>query len=197
MLKSITLSLFMLLAYTTITPSSVQAQQLTTDQKAPDFELKDLSGKVHKLSQYLGKIVVLEWTNHTCPFVVKHYEQDTMGKLSKKYVDVVWLSIDSSHYFDQAQNTEWAKQHQVKTLLDDRDGTVGKSYGARSTPHMFVIDQAGKIAYQGAIDDDAFFEKSADQKVNYVDLAIQALQKGQKPATAYIKQYGCSVKYKQ
>jgi peroxiredoxin len=196
-MKSIILWMTMIFVLPTFSLNQVQAQELATDQKAPDFELKDLSGKVHKLSQYIGKIVVLEWTNHTCPFVVKHYEQDTMGKLSKKYTDVIWLTIDSSHYFDHANISDWAQKHQVKTLLDDRDGSVGKRYGAKSTPHMYVIDPAGKIAYQGAIDDDAFFEKAVDQKVNYVDLAIQALQKGQKPAIPYVKQYGCSVKYKQ
>jgi peroxiredoxin len=172
------------------------AQKLEPQSVAPDFELKDINGQKHSLSQYKGKIVVLEWTNHTCPFVVKHYELGTMSALSAKHSDVVWLTIDSSHYFDLEKNKEWAKQSQVKTLLDDRTGDVGQKYGALSTPHMFVIDAQGKIAYQGAIDDDAYFEKNKDAKVNYVDLAVTALKAGKKVDMPYVKQYGCSVKYK-
>ena len=107
---------------------------------APDFTLKDQSGKAHTLSSYRGKTVVLEWTNPTCPFVEFHYKRDTMTKIAAANPDVIWLTIDSSYFATAAKNGAWASSEGVKTLLFDAAGDVGRLYGARTTPHMFVLD---------------------------------------------------------
>src|SRR6476620_6693617 len=131
---------------------------------APDFSLPDASGKTHSLSEYKGKYVVLEWFNPECPFVKKHYGSGNMQKLQQEYTGkgVVWLSIDSSApgaegnvTGEQAEKitTAW-KTHQTAFLLDP-DGKAGRAYGAKNTPHMFVINPEGKIVYEGAIDSKA------------------------------------------
>ncbi|HEX8281531.1 MAG TPA: redoxin domain-containing protein, partial [Chthoniobacterales bacterium] len=137
------------------------AEEVKVGAEAPNFTLKDSSGKTHSLSDYKGKFVVLEWFNEGCPFVKKHYSSGNMQKLQKEYTgkDVVWLSINSSAEGEQGHVTpesapktiaDW-KMDSTKLLLDG-DGKVGKMYGAKTTPHMFVIDKAGKLVYQGAID---------------------------------------------
>lgn len=172
---------------------------------APDFSLPDVAGTTHKLSDYRGKVVVLEWVNYHCPFVKKHYDSKNMQALQKKWTgkEVVWLAICSSApgkqgNFDPAQA---AKEGQSRgaahtAYLLDPEGQVGRSYGAKTTPHMFIIDPKGKLVYQGAIDS----IKSANQKdikkaTNYVDTGLTALLAGKplKPQTT--QPYGCSVKY--
>lgn len=165
-----------------------------TGEMAPDFTLKDQSGTEVKLSSLKGKLVVLEWTNPGCPFVVRHYKAQTMTKLAKANSDVVWLTINSSHFTQDADNTTWAQKEGVKTVLNDASGKVGKLYGARTTPHMYVIDAQGKIAYQGAIDDDPYGDK--ESPLNYVADALKALKAGKAPSINETKPYGCSVKYK-
>jgi len=164
---------------------------------APDFSLSDQSGKIVSLSSFAGKVVVLEWANPDCPFVVRHYKANTMTGLAKKYAGqgVVWLAINSSHYAGVEANKKFADQYGVAyPVLDDHTGVVGKAYGARTTPHMFVIDKAGKLVYQGAIDDDASGEKQG-QGANFVVQALDAALAGKAVATAETKSYGCSVKY--
>lgn len=164
--------------------------------KAPEFALPDASGTTHTLSQYSGKIVVLEWTNPTCPFVKRHYKAATMKKLAEKYAtkDVVWLAIDSSHFVKAADVKKWQEEQKLSypTLLDPT-GAVGHAYGAKTTPHMFVIAKDGTVAYAGAIDDDPRGEK-ADAR-NYVDEALTKLLAGQQPEVTNTQPYGCSVKY--
>ena len=161
---------------------------------APDFTLVDQNGQKHTLSQYKGKVVVLEWTNPTCPFVVRHYKQKTMTNLAKKHGDVVWLTINSSYFANSEENGKWAKTEGVKLVLDDHDGKVGKAYGARTTPHMYVVDQKGNLAFKGAIDDDPYGESKAP--VNYIDQAVSELKAGKPVSKSDVKPYGCSVKYK-
>jgi peroxiredoxin len=173
--------------------------------KAPGFTLKDIKGNEHTLAAYAGRIVVLEWTNHGCPFVKKHYGPGNMQALQEKYTgkDVVWLSICSSALGKQGHFTAeaWAGMaHELKekasAILLDEDGAVGRLYGAKTTPHMFVIDKEGSLAYQGAIDDDRSFDpKKVEGAKNYVAAAIDALLKGEKVETAETAPYGCSVKY--
>ncbi|MEE2643845.1 MAG: redoxin family protein [Myxococcota bacterium] len=169
--------------------------KVQTGTAAPDFQLTDQAGKTHKLSQYRGKTVVLEWTNPTCPFVVRHYRAKTMTKLAAANPEVVWLTIDSSNYFDAAKGQQWASAHGVRTLLGDASGKVGRLYGAQTTPHMFVIDPQGKIAYQGAVDNDPYNDKEGSARRNYVAAAIKAISAGQAPTEGDIRPYGCSVKY--
>ncbi|MHC4524101.1 MAG: redoxin domain-containing protein [Planctomycetota bacterium] len=172
-----------------------------TIQKAPDFTLKDLNGKDVQLSKLKDKIIVLEWTNYDCPFVKAHYNDitQTTRKLAKKYVkqDVVWLTINSTNYATTETNKKWAKKNELKHLvLIDTDGKVGKLFKAKTTPHVFVIDKQGKIAYQGAIDN-APMGKAPEgkEKVNYVDQALSELLAGKEVSTPKTKPYGCSVKY--
>ncbi|MCX7717446.1 MAG: thioredoxin family protein [Candidatus Sumerlaeaceae bacterium] len=173
---------------------------LKVGEPAPAFALKDASGKEHKLADYKGKVVVLEWTNPQCPFVVKHYKNGDMQALAKKYQDkgVVWLAVNSSHFNtpEDSQNIakEWKIEHPV---LQDPDGKVGKAYGARTTPHMFVIDKDGNLAYQGAIDSDSSRDPEAVKgATNYVAAAVDALLEGKPVENPATKPYGCSVKYK-
>ena len=173
---------------------------------APDFSATDSSGKTVQLKDFKGKVVVLEWFNKDCPFVKKHYESGNMQKLQKDYTQkgVVWLSVTSSAVEKQghmtaAEATELrrGKDSQLSTaLLLDASGSLGKTYDAKVTPHMFVINKEGTLVYNGAIDDN----RSADPKVipsskNYVAAALDSTLKGEKVATPSSKPYGCSVKY--
>ena len=167
-------------------------------QLAPRFELTDAAGQVHKLSDYRDKVVVLEWTNPTCPFVKRHYGEGTMDSLSAAYADsqVVWLAINSTHYNTVEETQKWGQAQELAypTLLDP-DGTVGRLYDARTTPHMFIIDARGMLRYDGAIDDDPRGSKDADQRVQYVGEALDAILSGENPTMATTRPYGCSVKY--
>ena len=173
---------------------------------APDFSLKDSKGKTQSVSQYKGKYVVLEWFNPECPFVKKHYGSGNMQKLQEEFSKkgVVWLSIDSSapglegHLTaDQAnaKMTEW-KTKQTAFVLDP-DGKAGQAYGAKNTPHMFVINPEGKIVYEGAIDSKASANPAdITSATNYVKVALDESLAGKTVSNATTKPYGCSVKYK-
>src|SRR4051812_37532866 len=173
---------------------------------APDFSLPDANGKTHSLSEYKGKYVVLEWFNPECPFVKKHYGSGNMQKLQQEYTGkgVVWLSIDSSApgaegnlSGEQAEKitTAW-KTHQTALLLDP-EGKAGRAYGAKNTPHMFIISPEGKIVYEGAIDSKRT-PNPADipNSTNYVKVALDESMSGKPVTTANTQPYGCSVKYK-
>ena len=164
-------------------------------QPAPDFTLPDETGTPHHLQEYRGNVVVLEWTNPECPFVARHYKLNTMETLSAKYAGtVVWLAVDSSHFNKPADSRAWkTKQGFGYPILQDPEGAVGRLYGARTTPHMFVVDKAGTLIYDGAIDDDAYGR--SDDPDNYVADAVDALIAGDSPKVASTKPYGCSVKY--
>lgn len=173
---------------------------------APDFSLADSKGKTQSVSQYKGKYVVLEWFNPECPFVKKHYGGSNMQKLQEEFTGkgVVWLSIDSSapgkegHLTAEQANakmTEW-KTKQTALVLDP-DGKAGQAYGAKNTPHMFIINPEGKVIYEGAIDSKAS-ANPADIAIstNYVKVALEESLGGKPVTTATTKPYGCSVKYK-
>ena len=168
---------------------------------APDFTLKGHDGNDVHLAALKGKIVVLEWFNYECPFVLHHCEKaSTMKDLALRYRDkgVVWLAINSTSHQETAKNQEFAKKHKVPyPLLDDRSGTTGKAYGAKTTPQMVVVDKQGRIVYNGAIDNAPMGKVQADQAlVNYVDKALAELTSGKTVGTPVTKSYGCSVKYK-
>lgn len=178
---------------------------ITIGQTAPDFTVADVNGKELKLSDLKGKVVVLEWTNHQCPFVVKHYKSGNMQKVqaATKAKGAVWISVKSSGkgkegYTDSTQALEVAKEQ--KSLADhivlDPSGAIGKMYEAKTTPHMFVIGKDGKIGYMGAIDDKPSADP-ADIKgaTNYVLAAVNALADGKPVTLANTKPYGCGVKY--
>jgi peroxiredoxin len=175
---------------------SAHAAGAKVGEAAPAFTLKDESGKEHSLAQYKGKIVVLEWTNPGCPFVQRHYTADTMDK-TRAGLDaqkVVWLAIDSTNSNTPDKSKDWKKKEGFAyPVLQDASGQVGKAYGARTTPHMFVIDEKGIVRYMGAIDDDPR-GKNASAK-NHVLTTVQALVGGKPVATSSTEPYGCSVKY--
>jgi peroxiredoxin len=173
---------------------------------APDFSVTDSKGKTQSVSQYKGKYVVLEWFNPECPFVKKHYGPGNMQKLQKEFTDkgVVWLAVDSSApgkegnltpELAEKKMTEW-KTHATALVLD-QDGKAGQAYGAKNTPHMFIIDPEGKIIYAGAIDSKAT-PNPADisSSTNYVKVALDESMAGKPVSTASTRPYGCSVKYK-
>ncbi len=164
---------------------------------APAFTLKDETGKEHSLAQYKGKVVVLEWTNPECPFVKRHYEADTMATTLKGFdaKKVVWLAVDSTAHNTPEKSAAWKKTEGFSyPVLQDAPGAVGKSYGAKTTPHMYVIDEQGVVRYAGAIDDDP--RGKSDKKVNHVKTAVDALLTGKPVPATTTTPYGCSVKYK-
>jgi len=175
-------------------------------EAAPNFTLTDIQGNKHSLSDFKGKYVVLEWFNSECPFVQKHYESNNMQGLQKKYRDqgVVWLTINSTHpessnYRDPAKSQQIVKDWNINStaLMLDTDGRVGMTYGARTTPHMWVIDPKGSVVYAGGIDDKATFRVADVQGAkNYVAAALNESMAGKPVATPAARPYGCSVKYK-
>lgn len=197
---------FVLAAVISVVMTQFARAEVATGAAAPDFTLTDTSGTSHKLSDFKGKTVVLEWVNHGCPFVVKHYSKGNMQGLQADYTGkgVVWLSICSSAEGKQGHYTAegWQKLNAEKggkatAILLDAEGTVGKLYGAKTTPHMYVINADGTLVYQGAIDDKASTE--ADDipgAKNYVAAALDEVLAGKAVTVGQTKPYGCSVKYK-
>jgi peroxiredoxin len=175
-------------------PAAVTSAAL--GQSAPDFTLKDEQGKEHRLSSYKGKVVVLEWTSPKCPFVRRHYDSGAMPKLAASLdkAKVVWLAIDSNHFNTAQDSATWKKEKGFEyPVLQDPDGKVGHAYGARTTPHMFVIDAAGVLRYAGAIDNDP--RGNAAERTNYVQTTVRDVLEGRTPSPAQTKPYGCTVKY--
>lgn len=174
-------------------------------QPAPEFKVKDASGKEQSLSAYKGKYVVLEWVNPGCPFVRKHYDtsnmQSTQAAATAK--GAVWLTVsstakDAGDYKSGAELSAWLKEQGAKptaTLMDD-DGKVGHAYGARTTPHLYIVDPQGKLVYAGAIDSKATARKEdVKSATNYVTAALDEALAGKPISKATSEPYGCSIKY--
>ena len=174
-------------------------------QAAPEFSLVDINGKMQKLSDYRGKYVVLEWFNSECPFVQKHYESGNMQSLQARYTQkgVVWLGVNStsprhSNYRDPARSQailkDWKSAPTAFVL--DPGGKVGKQYGARTTPHMYVIDPKGTLVYIGGIDDrPSISQRDIPTARNLVAAALDESLGGKPVGTPSAMPYGCSVKY--
>ena len=185
---------------------SLPALAADNGKPAPAFEAKTAGGKTVKLADYKGKIVVLEWVNEGCPFVHKHYDSGNMQALQKKYTarGVVWLSVASSapgkqgYWADGAPALAFKKEraaHMSEILLDPA-GTLGQAYGAKNTPHMFVIDAKGRLTYQGAIDSIASTDtKDIAKATNWVAQALDELLAGKPVSVGRTRPYGCGVKY--
>lgn len=168
----------------------------TVGQPAPDFTLTDQADTEHRLSQYRGRIVVLEWINPGCPYVQRHYQAQTMKSLVEHFPGdrVTWLAIDSSHTVEPSDSESWRREHQLTyPILQDPSGEVGRTYAARTTPHMYVIDARGVLRYTGAIDDDP--RGRSDEPRNYVREVVQSLLDGEDPPITTSEPYGCTVKY--
>ena len=178
---------------------------LRIGEPAPDFEGVDSSGKVQRLADYRGKIVVLEWTNHDCPFVRKHYGAGNMQDQQRQAAaqGVVWLSVISSApgkqgHVSPAEADELTRNRnaQPHAVILDTGGKIGRSYDAKTTPHMYIIDAAGKLVYMGGID--SITSSNPDdisRATQYVHVALQEMAAGKPVSTAVTKPYGCSVKY--
>lgn len=172
---------------------------------APTFDVLDSTGKTVKLEDYRGKYVVLEWSNFGCPYVQKHYNSGNMQALQKKYTQkgVVWLTIFSSGegqqgYYQPAELTKLGAQKKMSSkLIPDPDGTLGKLYGAKNTPTMFVINPEGSIVYMGGIDDHATPDPAdIPASKNYVATALDEALAGKPITTSKSRPYGCAVHYK-
>ena len=184
---------------------SIHAQKAKLNEAAPEFTLKDSFGKEHSLSDFAGKVVVLEWINFECPFVKKHYNSNNMQTLQQKYNDkgIVWLAICSSAEGKQGNfsndeingRTDKISAKYTAYLVDDK-GKVGKMYGAKTTPHMFIIDKESKLVYAGAIDDKpSTDEDDVEGAKNYISSALDQLLDGKEIELQSSTPYGCSVKY--
>jgi len=184
---------------------SIARAAAVVGEPAPDFTLTDINGATHKLSDFKGKTVVLEWVNPECPFVIKHYGSGNMPSVQHKAEadGVVWLSINSGRSGSEgdltpAEVNAWLKKNGAAptAYFRDQDGKVGRLYGAKTTPHMFVIKADGVLAYDGAIDSirSAKVEDIAKAQ-NYVTAALAAVKAGEPVAKANTQPYGCSVKY--
>lgn len=175
---------------------------LEPGNKAPDFSLTGQDGKTYSLKDYKGKIVVLEWFNNDCPYVEKHYGSNNMQKLQEKYTGqgVTWFSVSSTRPENALDAKELSKIYADRkakstAILMDSNGKVAREYGARTTPHLFVIGADGKIAYVGAIDDnDSFRKDTVEGAKNYVSAALDAILGKKKVEVPQTKSYGCSVK---
>jgi len=172
---------------------------------APQFTATDIEGHQRQLSEFKGKPVVLEWHNQGCPFVKKHYGTGNMQRLQKELTDqgAVWLTIISSApgkqgYVTPAQEEDYLKSQQATptAVLLDPDGAVGRLYGAKTTPHMFLIDAKGTLVYAGAIDDRSTPDpEDVKGAKNYVEAAFQEVKAGKAVSVGSTAPYGCSVKY--
>jgi len=169
--------------------------QARIGRAAPDFALTDHNGKPHKLSEYKDKVVVLEWVNQQCPWSMKTIP--VMKALRTKYAGkgIVWLGVESTHWRKPEENISFAKENGLDfPILMDNDGTVGRTYGAKTTPHVFVIDK-GKLAYRGAPHDDQYGRRKKSEVRYFLDEALQAVLAGKPVSLAETKSWGCSVKY--
>jgi hypothetical protein len=183
----------------------VAAHAAEIGQPAPAFTVKNLKGELVSLADLKGRIVVLEWVNFDCPFVKKHYASGNMPSLQENYTskDVVWLTINSAaegkqgyHEPSKMAEVATAQGNKASHFLMDTDGKAGKAYDAKVTPHMFIINQEGKLVYDGAIDSKA--TTSADDVATADKLFVNALEAvlaGKEVTDAKNKPYGCGVKY--
>jgi len=205
-MKTLLKSFLTIFAVMVMAAPSYADSQAVIGEAAPAFTLTDIDGNTHSLNDFRGKTVVLEWTNHECPYVIKHYDTGNMQKLQQEATandDVVWLTIVSSAPGKQGHSSaEEAKMIIEKdgikatARLMDESGNVGRMYGAMTTPHMYVINAAGTLAYMGAIDDNpSARHSSVETAKNYITPALAALKAGEMPDIKQTKPYGCSIKY--
>jgi hypothetical protein len=198
------LAQFIVLSLLTAFSLSTHAS-VTLGQAAPDFTGIDSNGNQHTLSQYKGKTVVLEWTNHDCPYVIKHYNSGNMQKLQKYATanDIVWLSIISSRpgkqghvSGSQANKLTQSRNAAPTAVILDETSEIGLLYGAKTTPHMYIIDKTGQLVYMGGIDSIPTSDEAdiANAK-NYVRIALDAIAAGKPIEDSITRPYGCSVKY--
>ncbi len=199
-MKKVIFTILLVLAVTVaISKGQTPEPKAKIGEKAPAFTLANYDGNNVSLSDYKGKIVVLEWLNYECPFSRYHHETvKTMTDLAAKYKDknVVWLGINSTGHATEKKDKEFAEQFEIPyPILSDFSGDVGHLYEAKTTPHMFIIDDDGILVYDGAIDNAPMGEVKNGVVYAYVAMALDELTSGKKVTTVKTKPYGCSVKY--
>ena len=204
-MRTLLFSVLCLAAFVGVSVLADSPKSAHVGQAAPNFTLTGADGKTHSLAEYKGKFVVLEWTNPDCPFVKRFYRTDAMQSLQKAETakGVTWLRINSSAeghegYQSASDLASYEKDNHVAATesLIDPTGHVGHLYGARTTPHMFVINPKGVLVYAGGIDNDPTADPSeTPPSSNYVTAALDEAMAGQPVKTPTAKPYGCSVKY--
>jgi len=202
-MKSLLHALVCAAAVATVAAFPLTARAATASgQPAPDFTFTDLAGKTQKLSDFRGKVVVLEWLNPACPYVLRHYRSGNMPATQALAAadGAVWLQINSTAMgdLDAAKSVEWQQKNNVvaTAYLRDQTGKIGRLYGAQTTPHLYVIGRDGTLAYQGAIDDQPSASLANTTSAhNYVKAALAALKAGRPVEKATTEPYGCAVKY--
>jgi peroxiredoxin len=182
------------------------AAEVQVGKPAPGFTFTDIEGTTAKLSDFRGKYVVIEWFNHGCPFVGKHYKSDKMQNLQRTYTEagVVWIAVNSTNdgtdnYRDAAMSVKEAEANGTSAtyIVLDPSGKIGKLYGAKTTPHVFIVDPRGDVIYMGAADSiNSTDTGDISKATNYIDLALSEALAGKPVTTPETKSYGCSVKYK-
>ena len=189
-------------AASALSKGTVEAKKAKVGEPAPTFSLPGLDGKLVDLKSYQGKTVVLEWFNPDCPFVKYAYGDGPLKTMAKEQVakGVVWLSINSGAQGKQGHGLERNKKakeeyQMASTILLDEEGVVGKAYGARTTPHMYIVDKAGVLVYAGALDNAPVGEPKEGALVKHLEIALGDLAAGKPVAVAETTPYGCSVKY--
>ena len=207
MRKVLNLSMLLMMS-SSLMSAEIILQNPDVDEQAPSFSGINSYGKQINLSDFIGQPVILEWTNHECPYVAKHYSENNMQDVQKRAQDegFVWLSIISSTPGDQGHVdkatanalTKSRNAHPTHVLLDE-SGEIGMKYGAKTTPHMYMIDSSGVLKYKGAIDDVGrgmkFFSASLKDAVNYVATQLDDLKNNEQLLISSTVAYGCSVKY--
>jgi peroxiredoxin len=195
----------LLLAALALAATPVLAAPAVVGQAAPSISVTDTSGKTVSLADFKGQTVVLEWVNPGCPYVRKHYDSASMHGTQKAATNqsVVWLSVNSTHpshtdYKKPADMAAWMKAQRAaaSATLMDSDGKLGRAYGARTTPHLYIVNAKGTLVYAGGIDDKPS-ASPADVRTakNYVNAALADMSANQPVAQASTRPYGCSVKY--
>lgn len=187
--------------------SQFLSSYVENEDSAPEFKLSDSYGNEISLSSFIGKKVVLEWTNHGCPYVAKHYETGNMQSTQEfaKEEEIIWLSIISSApgtqgyvSSDEANALTITRKASPSHVLFDPTGEVGRIYDAKTTPHMYIINEEGLMKYQGAIDDAGgrgFMSRDLLKAKNYVKESLKEMATGEEISSPVTKPYGCSVKY--
>ena len=203
MKRLLALSLFSLAA--AFTAATAAAPAASVGQPAPAFTARDTAGRTVSLADFKGKTVVLEWVNPGCPYVQKHYRSGNMPGTQREAAakGVVWLAVnttatDHADYLAPPALADWMKSHQAaaSATLMDSDGIIGRAYGARTTPHMYVIDPAGTLVYAGAIDNRPTVRiADLEGATNHVKVALAESLAGKPVSTPLTRAYGCSVKY--
>lgn len=196
--------IFCMLLLLAFTGAALAAPEI--GQPAPDFELVDSNGQSHSLSDFAGQKVILEWTNHDCPFVIKHYGAGNMQqqqRMARDEHNAVWLTIISSkpgaqgHVSpEQANELTRSRNAAPSAVLLDESGDVGRAYAAQVTPHMYIIDEQGALVYMGGIDSNPSADPAdIPDATQYVVAALGNLASGQTVAEPITRPYGCTIKY--